>query len=114
MHIPHKLLQEGNHCISMIIDSIPYNCPAQSTPFAKCFVLDDVFPFQLKKLRHYLRQRNVGKVTIKKRGSPLDPDALRHRLRLRGDEHRVIFLTHVLGEPMVLIGMHTRLDSDSA
>jgi SAM-dependent methyltransferase len=80
---------------------------AQSTPFAKCFVLDDVFPFQLKKLRHYLRQRNVGKVTIKKRGSPLDPDALRHRLRLRGDEFRVIFLTHVLGEPMVLIGMHT-------
>lgn len=86
---------------------------AQPTPFARCFVLDDVFPFQLKKLRHYLRQRNVGKVTIKKRGSPLDPDALRHRLRLRGDEHRVIFLTHVLGEPMILIGSQTRLDSDS-
>ena len=29
------------------------------------------FPFQLKKLRHYLRERNVGSVTIKKRGSPL-------------------------------------------
>ncbi len=78
---------------------------AQPTPFARCFVLDDVFPFQLKKLRHYLRQRNVGKVTIKKRGSPLDPDTLRHRLRLRGDEHRFIFLTHVLGEPVVLIGL---------
>jgi hypothetical protein len=76
----------------------------QRTPFARCFNVEAWFPFQLKRLRHYLRTNHVGRVTIKKRGSPLEPDALRQQLRLRGDEHRVLFLTHVLGQPAVLVG----------
>ncbi|MFN2136480.1 MAG: THUMP-like domain-containing protein [Candidatus Promineifilaceae bacterium] len=74
------------------------------TPFARGFAIDDWFPFQLKRLRHYLRERGIGRVTIKKRGSPLEPATLQSRLRLQGDEHRIVFLTHVLGAPAVLIG----------
>ncbi|MGB3717259.1 MAG: hypothetical protein WA996_22785, partial [Candidatus Promineifilaceae bacterium] len=77
---------------------------AQETPFARCYALEDAMPFQLKRLRQYLRERNVGRLTIKKRGSPLDPDTLRKQLRLQGDEERVIFLTHVKGEACVLVG----------
>jgi hypothetical protein len=77
---------------------------SQQTPFARCYAIDDVMPFQLKRLRQYLRKRNIGRVTIKKRGSPLDPDALRSWLRLRGDEECTVFLTQVMGEPTVLIG----------
>lgn len=76
----------------------------QPTPFARAFRIYDYFPFQLKQLRHFLRQHNVGHVTIKKRGSPLDPEDLRRALRLRGDEHRVLFLTQVAGRAAVLIG----------
>jgi hypothetical protein len=76
----------------------------QETPFARCYTLEDAMPFQLKRLRQYLRERNVGRLTIKKRGSPLDPDTLRKQLRLQGDEERVIFLTHVKGEASVLVG----------
>jgi SAM-dependent methyltransferase len=76
-----------------------------ATPFARAFAVEDTFPFQLKRLRHYLRERQIGQVTIKKRGSPLDPDTLRQRLRLPGDGlHRVLFLTHVMGEAAVIIG----------
>ncbi len=74
------------------------------TPFARRFELEDWFPFQLKRLRHYLRDRGIGRVTIKKRGSPLEPATLQRQLRLQGDKERIIFLTHVLGEPAVLIG----------
>jgi len=74
------------------------------TPFARCYAIDDVMSFQLKRLRQYCRDRNIGRVTIKKRGSPLDPDALRSKLRLRGDRERTIFLTQVMGKPTVLIG----------
>lgn len=74
------------------------------TPFARAFVLEAAFPFQLKRLRAYLRERGVGQVTVKKRGSPLTPEKLIHRLRLRGEESRIVFLTHVRGEPYVLIG----------
>jgi SAM-dependent methyltransferase len=75
-----------------------------ATPFARCYALDDSMPFQLKRLRAYLRERGIGHVTIKKRGSPLDPDELRRRLRLRGDGQCIIFLTQVQGQPTVLIG----------
>ncbi|HQF71792.1 MAG TPA: SAM-dependent methyltransferase [Promineifilum sp.] len=74
------------------------------TPFARLFAIDDAFPFQLKRLRAALRARRVGRVTIKKRGSPLEPEALRQALRLRGPNEAIVFLTQVMGRHTVLIG----------
>jgi hypothetical protein len=76
----------------------------QPTPFARSYQVEAAMPFQLKRLRHYLRQHNIGRVTIKKRGSPLEPDWLRGQLRLRGDEHRILFLTHIKEKAAVIIG----------
>ena len=76
----------------------------QPTSFARCFAIADWFPFQLKRLRHYLRERGIGQVTIKKRGSPLEPESLQHQLRLKGEGKCILFLTHVGGEAAVLIG----------
>lgn len=73
------------------------------TPFARRWRVEDWFPFQLKRLRAYLRERRVGKVTIKKRGSPLQPETLQQALRLQGEEERVLFLTHLQGQPIVII-----------
>ncbi|MBL8045834.1 MAG: hypothetical protein JNL09_04795 [Anaerolineales bacterium] len=74
------------------------------TPLARVFVIEDAMPFQLKRLREYLRARKVGNITVKKRGSPLTPEELIHKLKLSGPESRIVFLTHVNGEPYVLIG----------
>ena len=38
----------------------------KSTPFARSWRVEDWFPFGLKRLRAYLRQRSVGRVTVKK------------------------------------------------
>lgn len=78
---------------------------AVPTPFARCFAIEAYFPFQLKQLRHYLRERRVGSVTVKKRGSPIEPEKLQRQLRLSGhkDTHRYLFLTHILGEPAVIV-----------
>ena len=76
----------------------------QTTPFARAFVIEESFPFQLKRLRERLRAMRVGQVTAKKRGSPLEPEDLIRQLRLSGPESRVVFLTHVAGQPYVLIG----------
>lgn len=75
----------------------------QATPYARCYKIDAAFPFQLKQLRHYLRQNQIGSVTIKKRGSPLEPDKLRQQLRLKGHRHRTVILTQSQGRPIVLI-----------
>lgn len=77
----------------------------QPTPFARAWMVEAWFPFQLKRLRAYLRQRGVGKVTVKKRGSPLEPEALIGKLKLSGEGEleRTVFLTHLRGKPIVII-----------
>ncbi|MCC7360920.1 MAG: class I SAM-dependent methyltransferase [Anaerolineales bacterium] len=74
------------------------------TPWTRAFAVEEALPFQLKRLRERLRQLNVGRVTVKKRGSPIAPEDLIQQLRLKGDEERIVFLTHVLGEPYALLG----------
>jgi hypothetical protein len=74
-----------------------------TTHFARVWRVLDWFPFQLKRLRAYLRAHNVGEVVVKKRASPLDPETLIHSLRLEGDEKRTLFLTHLKGKAIVVI-----------
>jgi hypothetical protein len=73
------------------------------TPFARVWRTENWLPFGVKRLRAYLRERNVGQVVIKKRGSPLQPEELIRMLRLSGPEHRVIFLTQLVGRPIVIV-----------
>lgn len=75
----------------------------RSSPFARGWKIVDWMEFNLKRLRAYLRANHVGKITVKKRGSPISPDILIRDLRLVGDEERVIFLTHLEGKPIVII-----------
>lgn len=74
-----------------------------ATPFARSWQVEEWFPFQLKTLRQALRQRRVGQVTIKKRGSPLEPETLIRQLRLQGDQQQVVFLTHLRGRPIAIL-----------
>ena len=73
------------------------------SPFARVWKIENWLPFHVKRLREYLRKRNVGNITVKKRGSPIQPEELIHMMHLRGDEQRVIFLTHLTGDPIVIV-----------
>lgn len=76
---------------------------AVETPFARCFAVDEVMPFSLKRLRSALRERGVGRLEILKRGSPLSPDSLRPQLKLSGDGSASLILTRVAGDPVAII-----------
>lgn len=102
--VEHLAYQLG---LSKIDDQIAYLTAAHEveSPAVRAFRLTDWFPFQLKRLRHYLREHQIGQVVIKKRGSPIEPDTLRRQLRLSGNaKQATLFLTHVQGTPAVLIG----------
>ncbi|MCK2215143.1 methyltransferase domain-containing protein [Actinomadura sp. ATCC 31491] len=73
------------------------------TPWAARYAVDEVMTFSLKKLRAALRERSVGNVTIKKRGSAVDIERLRADLRLNGEKSAVIILTRILERPYALI-----------
>jgi SAM-dependent methyltransferase len=74
-----------------------------ATPLATAYQITDVLPFGLKRLRALLHARGVGAVTIKKRGSAVEPEQLRRQLRLRGEGSAVVVLTRVAGAPTMLL-----------
>ena len=73
------------------------------TPFARCYRVIDVLPFNLKKLQRYLSTARIGRLDIKKRRFPLTPEALRLRLKLKGDGHLTLFLTRIADRPTVIV-----------
>jgi SAM-dependent methyltransferase len=80
-----------------------YASRAAETPYARCFAVDEVIPFSVKRLRAALRERGVGRVDIHKRGSPVDVEALRRDLRLSGSAAATVMLTRVAGAPTALL-----------
>ena len=73
------------------------------TPLATAYRVVDTLPFGLKRLRSYLRERDVGRLTIKKRGTAVIPEQLRHQLDLRGRSEATVVLTRVAGRQVVLL-----------
>jgi len=73
------------------------------TPLCRVYEVHEVMPFSLKRLRAALRERGVGTVTIKKRGSAVDVERLRRDLRLNGPESAVVVLTRFGSRPYCLL-----------
>jgi SAM-dependent methyltransferase len=78
------------------------DAPADS-PWVTSYPVTDVLPFNLKKLRALLRTRGVGRVTVKKRGSAIEPETLARQLRGPGAGTAVVVVTRVAGAPTVLV-----------
>jgi SAM-dependent methyltransferase len=73
------------------------------TPFATAYEVTDVLPFQLKRLRALVKERDIGTLTIKKRGSAIDPAVLRTQLRPRGANAATLIVTRLAGAPTALL-----------
>lgn len=74
-----------------------------ATPAASAYRVLDEMPFSVKRLRAYLRERGVGRLTVKKRGTAVTPEALRSQLDLRGTAESTVVLTRVAGSQRVLV-----------
>ncbi|MEU0070960.1 methyltransferase domain-containing protein [Streptomyces sp. NPDC006332] len=76
------------------------------TPYASAYEITDQLPFGVKKLKALLRQREVGVLTVKKRGSAVEPEELRRKAlpKQHGPNSATVFLTRVAGAPTMLLG----------
>ncbi|MFE7135633.1 SAM-dependent methyltransferase [Streptomyces sp. NPDC057638] len=77
---------------------------ARATPYATGYEITDTLPFNLKRLKALLRAREVGTLTVKKRGSAVEPEELRRKVRPQGPNAATVFLTRVAGAPSMLVG----------
>ncbi|WP_116212354.1 THUMP-like domain-containing protein [Streptomyces olivoreticuli] len=78
------------------------------TPYATPYEITDVLPFNLKHLKKLMREREIGVAVIKKRGSAVEPEDLRKKLKLEGVNSCVIVLTRAAGAPTMLLGHPVR------
>lgn len=76
-----------------------------ATPFATRYEVTDVLPLSSRRLRALIRERDVGVVTVKKRGVDIDPDEFRRTLRpsTDGREHAVVVLTRIGQAPTAIV-----------
>lgn len=73
------------------------------SPFARGYRVLEQLPYREKQLKAALRERGIGRLTIKKRGVDVVPEQLRKRLALTGDAEATIVLTRVAGEGTALL-----------
>ncbi|WSM41725.1 methyltransferase domain-containing protein [Streptomyces cellulosae] len=80
------------------------------TPYATAYEITDQLPFNVKKLKALLREREVGVLTVKKRGSAVEPEELRRKAlpKPHGTSSVTVFLTRVAGAPTMLLGHPVR------
>lgn len=74
------------------------------SPYTAGYEITDQLPFNMKRLKALLRERKVGVLTVKKRGSPVEPEELRRKMKLQGPNSATVFLTRVADAPTMLIG----------
>lgn len=74
-----------------------------TTPFARTYEVLDTLPYREKQLKAALRQRGIGRLTIKKRGVEASPEDLRRRLDLHGEQEGTLVLTRVAGKGTALL-----------
>ncbi|SOC49055.1 RNA cap guanine-N2 methyltransferase [Blastococcus aggregatus] len=90
---------------TLVDPTIAYLCSDAPTdsPWVSSYRVDEVLPFNLKKLKALLRARGVGRVVVKKRGSPIEPEQLARQLRTDARGTATVVVTRVAGAPTVLV-----------
>jgi hypothetical protein len=79
-----------------------------SSPWLKGYQVLDNLVFDRKKLKAYLRERNIGVLEIKKRGSDIVPEQLRKELALKGEGAATLIVTRVGDAHRVLVAIPIR------
>ena len=76
---------------------------AVSSPWLKGYEVLENLVFDRKKLKAYLREKNIGTLEIKKRGADITPEQLRRELDPKGSESATLIVTRVEGAHRVLV-----------
>lgn len=94
-HLIAELAERSN--TALLTASIAYlsSDEAIRSPFMRGFEVVDDMAFDRKKLKAYLRERNIGVLEIKKRGADITPEVLRKELSLEGDESATLIVTRI-------------------
>ncbi|PRY61161.1 class I SAM-dependent methyltransferase [Glycomyces artemisiae] len=80
-----------------------YGDTLTETAFARAWKVEEVWPLHPKKLKPLLAERGIGRLTIKQRGTGIDPATLRKQLKLKGPEEATLVATRLAGAHVAIL-----------
>jgi SAM-dependent methyltransferase len=92
----------GAHLIAEDIAFLSLDEPRRS-PLARTFRVLEAAPFRLKSLQAALAKRGIGRLTVKRRGSAVEPEAVLGKLRLQGEAQGLVILTRHGGRQTMIL-----------
>jgi THUMP domain-like len=79
-----------------------------------CFEIEDILPFETRRLATHLHDLQIGSLEIKKRGVEVDPSQLRRQLKLRGDHAATLILTPHAGKQIAILAYRSPATSPTS
>lgn len=73
------------------------------SPFARTYRVLEALPFRLRTLQAMLDQRQIGRLTLSRRGSAVDPEQISRKLHLRGEAEGLVILTRHGGRQTMIL-----------
>jgi hypothetical protein len=83
------------------------------TAWIDWFEIEEVMPWDRKRVRRCLRERGIGRLEIKTRGVKEPVDALRGQLALSGDREATLLLTQVNRRVLALLAQRVPAEAES-
>jgi len=78
--------------------------PTSSTPLTDWFQIEASMSFDRKRLRSYLREKNVGVLEIKVRNVEISPEVIRREMKLHGTESATVLITKCGPKTIAIVG----------
>lgn len=93
----------ARHGLWQLDERIAYLTGDSPPPGVRAFRVAEHGPYSEKALRAALRRRSIGRLEILVRGLDIDPDALRRKMKLHGDDEATVVLTRIGRSPVAFI-----------
>lgn len=72
------------------------------------FAVDDVMAYDARRVKAYMRERGIGRLEVKQRGTGLDPAAVQKQLRAAGEASATLLLTRIGGQVTAAIARRVK------
>lgn len=82
------------------------------SPWCQCFQVEEVLPWDMRRVKRWLRARKIGSVEVKKRGLRMDANQAQRELTGLG-ENRITLLVTPIGPKVRAIAAHRISDIES-
>ena len=103
------------HALAAVSSGVAYLTSDElvDEPALDAFEVMDMLPLDLKRLKAYFRERQIGRLEVKKRGVDIDPQKLRKSVIGEGEGAATLIISRVGGAVQAIIGQRVQFNPPS-